>query len=206
MKTTSVELNEMLKVNETQNQMRNLGGINSGDAFFLNGYSLDDEGIVDLPLVGEIKLVGMTAKEAKLAVEEKLKKYVTQENYYVQVRLGGIRYSALGEFFRPGKYTVLQNRVTIYEAIANAGDMTTAANRTEILLVRQYPDGTRTHTINLLSDKIMESEFFFIRPNDMIYAQPLKVKQLGTGLTFAQSLQLALSLITVTVLIITANK
>lgn len=205
MKTTSAELNEILEVNDSDNQLRNMGGLTSGDAFFLNGYTLDDNGFVNLPLLGEIKLVGMNVREAQLTIEERLKKYIREDNFFVRVRLGGIRYSALGEFNRPGKFTILQNRVTIFEAIANAGDMTTAAKRKSIRLVRQYPDGTRTHTINLLSDKVIASEFFFIRPNDMIYAEPMKVKQLGTGMTFAQSLQLTLSMITVALLVLSAT-
>lgn len=205
MKTTSAELNEILQVNNAEAPIRNMGGLNSGDIFFLNGYTVDSDGFVDLPLVGEIKIVGMDVKEAKLAIEEKLKKYILKDNYYVRVRLGGIRYSALGEFNHPGKFTVLQNRVTIFEAIANAGDMTTVAKRTKVHLVRQYPEGVKTHTVDLLNDKIMESEFFFIRPNDMIYAEPMKVKQLGTGMTFAQSFQLALSVITAVVLIVSVT-
>ncbi len=205
MKTTSAELNEILKVTDSENNLRNMGGLNTGDAFFLNGYTIDNDGIVNLPLVGEIKMVGMNVKEAKLAVEEKLKKYIREDNYFVRVRLGGIRYSALGEFNRPGKFTILQNRVTIFEAIANAGDMTTTAKRTMVRLVRQYPQGSRTHTINLLNDKIIESEFFFIRQNDMLYAEPMRVKQLGTGLTLAQTLQLTLSVVTVAFLFINAT-
>jgi polysaccharide biosynthesis/export protein len=202
MKTNSAELNEILKIDDNQNQIRNMEGLNSGDAFFLSGYTVDSDGFVNMPLVGAIKVVGMNVKETKQAIEEKLEKFVLEDNYYVRVRLGGIRYSALGEFARPGKFTVLQNRLTIFEAIANAGDLTTSAKRTSIRLMRQYPEGVRMHTINLLSDKIMESEFFFIRPNDMIYAEPMKVKQLGTGVTLAQSLQLALSVITVALLYI----
>jgi polysaccharide export outer membrane protein len=202
MKTTSAELNEILKVDDATNTIRNMGGLNSGDAFFLTGYTVDSDGIVSLPLVGDIRVIGMTVGEVKTAIEAKLAKYVLEDNYFVRVRIGGIRYSALGEFHRPGKFTVLQNRLTIFEAIANAGDMTTTANRTRIRLVRQYPDGVQTHTINLLSNDIMESEFFLIRPNDLIYAEPMRVKQLGTGMTLAQSLQLTLSVITVGLLFI----
>ena len=205
MKTTSPELNEILSVSTTENQIRNLGGLNSGDAFFLNGYTIDDQGMVDLPLLGQLKLVGLTINQAKQEIESKITQFITKDNYYVRVRLGGVRYSALGEFVKPGKYTILQNRVTIFDAIANAGDMTTVAKRSQVLLIRQYPEGTRTHKINLLNEKIMESEFFFIRPNDIIYAEPMKVKQLGTGMTLAQSLQLALSVATVAFLIINTN-
>ncbi len=196
MKTTSLELNEMLNVRDNSTQLRSMDGLSSGDAFFLIGYTIDVDGMVELPLVGKIKMVGLNVKEAKQAVEEKLVKFVNKDNYFVRVRLGGIRYSALGEFNQPGKFTILQNQITIFEAIANAGDLTVVANRSEIVLMRQYPEGIKTHTINLLNDKIQDSEFFFIRPNDMIYARPLKVKQIGTGVTLLQTFQVLVSLAT----------
>lgn len=196
MKTTSLELNEMLNVRDNSAQLRTMDGLSSGDAFFLIGYTIDSDGMVELPLVGKIKMVGLNVKEAKRAVEEKLVKFVNKDNYFVRVRLGGIRYSAIGEFTKPGKFTILQNQITIFEAIANAGDLTTIANRSEIVLMRQYPEGIKTHTINLLNDKIQDSEFFFIRPNDMIYARPLKVKQIGTGVTLLQTFQVLVSLAT----------
>lgn len=196
MKTTSTELNEILKV-ENESHLRNVGGLNSGDAFFLNGYSIDDRGVVNLPLIGEIKLVGKSVNEAKAAITEKLKQFIKEDNFYVRVRLGGIRYSALGEFNRPGKFTILENRVTIFDAIANAGDMTIVAKRSKVVLIRQYPEGSRRHIVNLLDSKILESEFYFIRPNDILYAEPMKVKQLGTGITAAQTFQLVLSVLTV---------
>ena len=118
----------------------------------------------------------------------------------VDVHIGFLRASALGEFNRPGKYTILQNRVTIYDAIANAGDMTSLAKRTELLLVRQYPDGSKTFTIDLLSDSLKASEFFFLRPNDLLYAKPKKKKHWGTGITFAQTLSLILATATVVLL------
>jgi polysaccharide export outer membrane protein len=206
MNTTSLELNQILSGSRDEFQIRNLTGFNSGDIFFLTGYTLDDDGIVDLPLVGELKIVGMNVKEAKLAIEEKMEKYVNKDNYYVRVRLGGIRYSALGEFNRPGKYTILQNRVTIFEAIANAGDMTTLAKRNEILIIRQYPDGSRTYTVDLLSDNIKNSEFFFIRPNDLIYAKPKRKKHWGTGITFAETLTLFLAIVTVVLLYVNVTR
>ena len=120
--------------------------------------------------------------------------------------LGGIRYGAIGEFNRPGKYTILQNRLTIFEAIANAGDMTSLAKRDEVQLMRQYPDGTRTYVIDLLSDNIKESEFFFIRPNDLIYAKKKKKKHWGTGITFAQTLTLFLATVTVVLLYVNVTR
>src|SRR5690554_5030415 len=208
LRTSSPELNELLGVGDgMENQMRSMGGImQGGDIFFLTGFSLDEEGMVELPLLGQIKLVGLSIKEAKAVIENRMKTYVAEGNYYVRVRLGGIRYSALGEFNQPGKYTILQNRVTIFEAVANAGDLTPIAKRNWINLIRQYPDGSRAHKINLINDNIMKSEFYFIRPNDVIYAEPMKVRELGTGVTFLQTFQLLISGLTVALLVINTTR
>jgi polysaccharide export outer membrane protein len=166
---------------------------------------LNDNGIVELPVIGKVKIVGMNTENAKIAIENELKKIVRDNEYFVRVRLGGIRYSALGEFARPGKYTILQNRVTIFEAIANAGDLTIQAKRDNIMLIRQYPDGSKAYRVNLNDNNIMASEFYFIRPNDMIYVEPMKVRELGTGTNFLQTLQLLTALATLALLVYTAT-
>lgn len=209
LRTTSPELNELLGVGAgTESQTRNMnsGMLQGGDIFFLTGFSIDEEGMVELPLLGQVKLVGLSLNQAKMAIEDRMKTYISQGNYYVRVRLGGIRYSALGEFNRPGKYTILQNRATIFEAIANAGDLTLVAKRNWVNLIRQYPDGSRAHKINLINENIMKSEFYFIRPNDVIYAEPMKVRELGTGVTFLQTFQLLISGLTVALLVINTTR
>jgi polysaccharide biosynthesis/export protein len=211
-KTSDPILNSMLDINDTGGTNRNrmmMGGgggmMSGGDIFYLSGYTLDDRGFVDMPVLGKIELVGMNVETAKAAIEKELKKFVRDEDYFVRVRLGGIRFSALGEFARPGKYTVLQNRVTIFEAIATAGDLTVIAKRDDVMLIRQYPEGSRAHRINLNNNEIMSSEFYFVRPNDMIYAEPMKVRELGTGTTFIQTLQLMSALATLALLLYTTT-
>ncbi len=207
-KTTSPEINEMFTFSAVSDQMRMMSGglANTGDIFFLNGYTIDNSGKIELPMIGEVTLVGLTTKEAKKLIEAKVKDYVKEDEYFVRVRLGGIRYSALGEFNRPGRYTMMQNRVSIYEAIANAGDMTTLAKRNSINIVRQYPDGSKTHKVNLNHKGLMASEFYFLKPNDLIYAEPMKVRELGTGVTFLQTFQLAITSLTAVLLVISATQ
>lgn len=204
-KTTDPTLNLVFGAvsNDTQNQAAMSGGQGAGDAFFMNGYTIDDEGMVEIPLIGKLKIDGMTTEQAKLEVEKEVLKYVNQNEFFVRVRLGGIRFSALGEFNRSGKYTILQNRVTIFEAIAFAGDLSRVAKRDEILLVRQYPDGSQIHKINLLDRELLGSEYFFLKPNDMIYAEPMKVKEIGAGNTLVETLTLLTTSITAIALILT---
>lgn len=207
-KTTDPVLNEVFNVvSGDNNSMSTMGGSQgAGDAFFMNGYTIDDQGNVEIPLVGVIKIVGLSTKEAKELVESKVVRYVKENEYFVRVRLGGIRFSALGEFNKSGKYTILQNRVTIYEAIAFAGDLSRLANRDQILLLRQYPDGSQIHKINLLDRKLLGSEYFFLKPNDMIYAEPMKVREIGAGNTLVETLTLFTTTITAIALILTLTR
>ncbi|TFV97911.1 sugar transporter [Algoriphagus kandeliae] len=204
--TRDEELNALFSpfTNNNQNMgMMGGGGQAGGDAFFMNGYTLDDKGFVELPLIGEIELIGLTTEQAQTVIEKEVSKYVKEGEFFIRVRLGGIRFSALGEFNSPGKITILQNRVTIFEAIAAARDLSILAKRDEIVLVRQYPTGSQIHRINLNDKALLGSEFYFIRPNDLIYAEPLKVREIGNTTNFIQSLTLLTTTITAIALILT---
>ncbi len=187
------------------NQQMQVSGQNGGDVYYMSGYSVDKNGNVRLPIIGEVNVQEKTLEEARIQIEKQLREYVTTE-LYVKVKLGGIRYSALGEFRKPGKFVVLQDRMTIFEAIANAGDLSTIAKRDQILLIRQYPEGTKLHRLNLNDRHLVESPFYFIQPNDQIYAEPMKVREVGAGENAAQSLTLLISAITAAVLIINVSK
>ncbi|SHN07048.1 polysaccharide export outer membrane protein [Cyclobacterium lianum] len=205
-KTTSPELNEIFGIAGDESVRMNMaqGAQNGGDIFFINGYTVDENGQVELPLLGEIDLLGLTTKQAQSKIESQLRAYVNEEDFFVRVRLGGVRFSALGEFNRSGNFTILQNRISIFQAIAHAGDMTTTAKRNEVVLIRQYPEGTKSFRINLNDKRIVESEFYFIRPNDLLYAEPMKIRELGTGVNFVQTFQLAVTTLSAVLLVLNA--
>ena len=201
------EINQMFGGGSLMNQNMQAGVQSGGDLYYMTGYTVDEEGEVELPYLGSVKVQGLTLEEAKEAVDNQVATLF--KNYYLQVKLGGIRYSALGEFQNPGKKVILQNQATIFEAIAASGDLTQVAKRNEIKLIRQYPDGTQIHTLNLLDQSIIGSPYYFIQPNDVIYAEPLPQKAWGIGVTGAQtfttiistlstSLALTLSIISLT--------
>lgn len=173
-----------------------------GDIYYMTGFSLDREGFIELPLVGKVNIGNQTLTEAKASISEELEKYFINDDYFLRVKLGGIRYSALGEFRRPGKFVVLQDRMTIFEAIANAGDLNVAAKRDEVLLIRQYPDGTKLHRINLNDRHLIHSPYYFIQPNDQLYVEPMKIRELGSGENFSQSLTLIVTSISAAALVL----
>ncbi|GMQ23406.1 polysaccharide biosynthesis/export family protein [Algoriphagus sp. oki45] len=187
--------------NQVNAQGMNLMAQSGGDIYYMTGYTVDKNGNIRLPIIGEVQVKDKTIEEAREEIEKRLKSFVVTE-VYVKVKLGGIRYSALGEFRRPGKFVVLQDRMTILEAIANSGDLTNIAKRDEILLIRQYPEGTRLHRINLNDRQLVASPFYFIQPNDQLYAEPMKVREVGAGENAAQSLTLFISAITAAALIL----
>lgn len=157
-----------------------------GDLYYITGYSIDQAGDIDIPFVGKVAVAGLTLEEAYDAVDLKVNGLFS--NYHLQVKLGGVRFSALGEFNAPGKHVVMQNQVTILEALALCGDLSAVANRSTIKLIRQYPEGTRIHELNLLEQELIGSPLYFIQPNDVIYAEPLPQRAWGVGVTGAQTL------------------
>lgn len=191
--------------NISRNQMIGQVAQGGGDIFYMTGYKVNEYGNIRMPLIGEVKVDQMTVEEIRQEIEKRLRTYVTSE-LFVSVKLGGIRFSTLGEFRRPGKYVVLQDRLTIFEAIAQSGDLTTVAKRDELMLLRQYPDGTRIHKINLNDRNIIHSPYYFIQPSDQLYVQPMKIREVGAGENASQSLALIISSISAVALVLNLIK
>lgn len=166
------------------------GMVQNGDPYYMFGYTVDDSGYVELPVIGKVLVVDLTTDQAKAKVQAEVDKFFA--GAYVSVNIGGVRFSVLGEVMRPGKYVVLQNRLTIFEALANAGDLNAIANRKAVQIIRQYPNGSEIITIDLTRRDIMTSPYYLVRPNDVIYIQPLKVREFGTGVTGQQTLSTVL--------------
>lgn len=185
-RSTNEDANKLFSINNQSNQgSAQAGASRGGDVYYMTGYNINNKGEVELPYIGSVNVEGKTLKEAKIKIEERVSKYLN--SYYLSVKLGGIRFSTIGEFNRPGKNVILQNQATIFEAIALCGDLTPLAKRDEIKIIRQYPEGSKIHSINLLKDNIINSPFYFIHPNDVIYAVPLPQKSTGLGVTGANT-------------------
>ena len=181
------EANKLFSIQGTQSQqVMQVGAQNGGDLYYMTGYTVNDNGAIELPFIGEVVVKGKSLKEAKASIDNEVARYF--KTYYLSVKLGGIRFATLGEFNSSGKQVILQNQATIYEAIAAAGDLSPLAKRDEIRLIRQYPEGTKVHTINLLDQSIIGSPYYFIQPNDILYAEPLPQKAYGFGVTGAQTI------------------
>jgi polysaccharide export outer membrane protein len=155
----------------------------------MNGYSIDQEGMVDIPRLGKIKIAGLTEDQAKELVQEKINAYF-KDDVYVRLRLPGIRYTTMGEFNRVGVQIIYKNRATLFDALANSGETSLLGKKNQLFLIRQYGEGTKIHQINLNDRALLASPFFFIQPNDILYIEPMKIRQIGTAENLTSSLAL----------------
>ena len=119
-----------------------------------------------------------------------------EADLFVTVKLAGIRYTVVGEVADPGTKTELTEKLSVLEAIANAGDIPLTGDRTDVLIIRQYPGGQRVHHIDLTTIDAMSSPYFYLQPNDTVAVNPLPQKALGIGTTGLQSLTTILSIVT----------
>jgi polysaccharide biosynthesis/export protein len=179
----------------------------SSEGNYFSGYSVDDHGNIRLPILGEINVLGYTAEEVRIKIEKMLHEqyFKTEAGIFVIVKLAGFRYSINGEVGSTGTKIIYQDKVNIMEAIANAGDITVVGDRKDVKVIRTYPQGSETFSIDLTDSKAVNSPAYHLQPNDYIYVKPLKQKSWGTGTTGIQSLTTiisVLSLITTTLLLI----
>ncbi|WP_138434658.1 polysaccharide biosynthesis/export family protein [Winogradskyella algicola] len=180
----------------------------SAERAYFDGFTVDIHGNIRIPNLGTLNVLGYTADEIEKMIEQKLldEQFKETANVFVTVKLAGLRYTATGEINSPGTVTLFKERVNIFEAIANAGEIPITGNRKEVMIIRQYPQGQKIHHLDLTDINVMKSPYYYIQPNDMIYVKPLKQKSTGTGETAVSSLATiatVVSLITSGVLIFT---
>ncbi|MEO6978008.1 MAG: polysaccharide biosynthesis/export family protein [Mucilaginibacter sp.] len=144
-----------------------------------SGYLVDKEGTVNISIVGKVKLAGLTTFEATQVVQTAVNIYYKHAT--VNVRFANFKINVTGEVLRPGTYTMPNEKVTILDALALAGDLTIFGKRENVLLIRDNPDGTRTpYRINLKNSNIMSAPYFYLRQNDFIYVEARKAKSDAT--------------------------
>lgn len=173
---------------------------------YFDGFTVDIHGNIRVPTLGKMNVLGFTTEEIEKMIEKKLleEEFKETANIFVTVKLTGLKYTALGEVGRPGTNILYQERVNILEAIANTGEINEVGNRKDVLIIRQFPQGQKIYHIDLTDVNVMNSPYYYIQPNDMIYVKPLKQQAWGAGTNVLQSITAIatiLSLVTTTILL-----
>lgn len=151
--------------------------LTSDASIYLQSYTLDEEGCIELPLTGKIELKNLTVDQAKERMQNELDKFVHQTTLFV--KLSNFNLTVLGEVVQPGTYKIYQSQINLFEAIAMAGSMTSFAKNDEVRIIRQTDNGSEIVTVDMGKADILSSPYYYLKPNDIIYVEPLKIKQWG---------------------------
>ncbi len=134
------------------------------------GYIVDSDGNIDFPIVGRIKVAGMTITTAKNLLNDKLQVYLKQA--VINVRFLNLRVTVMGEVKKPGTIKFSSKRLTVLEAIGEAGDLTDYANRDSVLIIREKDGKRSTARLNLQDRNILSSPYFYLEQHDVVYIAP----------------------------------
>jgi polysaccharide export outer membrane protein len=176
-----IQQNDLLSVSiNSLNQESNvLFAVNTKNAgaesnYKVDGYRVSKDGMINLPVVGNVRLEGLTIEQAQATISKELDKYVKKP--VVDVQLVNFKVTVIGEVNRPSTFTVQGDNINLLEALGMAGDMTVYGKRENILVIRQQ-DGQRVmKRLNLNNQDVMDSPFFYLKQNDVVYVEPDKSK------------------------------
>ena len=153
------------------------GYLSSEANIYLQTTTIDEEGCVEMPLIGKILVKNLTVEEAKDKLQKAVNTYINGST--LVVKLSNFNLKLLGEESRPGNYKIYQTRINLFEAVAMAGNMTSFAKKDEVKIIRQTDNGSEIITVDMGKADILSSPYYYLKPNDIVYVEPLKIKQWG---------------------------
>ena len=144
----------------------------------LQTYLVDNKGCIEFPVIGTTKVGGLTKSACEKLIHDKIQRFMNaEENPIVTVRMSNYKISVLGEVNSPGMFTVSNEKINIFEALAQAGDLTIYGVRDRVKLIREDEKGHKdVYTLNLNDAEIINSPYYYLQQNDVIYVEPNKVK------------------------------
>ena len=148
-------------------------GNNNGE---ISGYTLDEKGNIDFPVIGSLHIAGMTKSQIATLIKKRLVEEDLVKDPVVTVEFMNLYFSVLGEVKTPGKYSITKDQISFLEAISMAGDLTIYGKRDAIFVIREENGERVTHWVDIRSKDIFTSPVYYLKQNDVVYVQPNKVR------------------------------
>lgn len=147
-------------------------------------YAVDDDGTINFPIVGRIKVEGLSRLEVEQLIGDKIKPYLAEsENPIVTVRINSFHFTILGEVGSPGVKTSGREKCSLLDAIAMSGDINILGKRDNIMLIREAADGGKSvHRLNILDPSVMKSPYFYLQQNDVLYIEPNSIRKTNASI------------------------
>ncbi|MBP5713830.1 MAG: polysaccharide biosynthesis/export family protein [Prevotella sp.] len=177
----------------------NMSGGQAAGAPYVTGYTIDPDGTIDFPVLGKITIGGMTRHEAVQTIQNKLREEQLKDAI-VTIEFLNLNYTVTGEVQRPGVFSIGKDRMTLIEALGNAGDLTVFGKRDSVMVVRQQGNDRKVYNLSMNSARdLMTSEAFYVKQNDIIYvkANNTKARQSLTAGNETRSISFWMSLASV---------
>lgn len=145
----------------------------------LQDYLVSNDGTIVFPIIGKIKVAGLTKTECESMILEKIKPFLADtEKPIVTVRMSSYSIAVLGEVQKPGSFQVTREKINVFEALAQAGDMTIYGVRDRVRLIREDGDGKKEiHILDLTDANIINSPYYYLQQNDIVYVEPSNIKK-----------------------------
>jgi polysaccharide export outer membrane protein len=154
----------------------------------LQSYLVSNDGKINFPVLGKIKVSGLTRKELEAMLLEKIGSAFSREKPIITIRFVNYTVNILGEVQKPGKYETTNDRLTIFEGLALAGDLTIYGRRDNVKVLRENGDGSKEYiTLNLSDKDIIYSPAFYLEQNDVVYVEPNKSRSNSSNYGAAES-------------------
>ena len=156
----------------------NATGYLSTGAGSLQTYLVDNDGFINFPVVGQLKVGGMTKRQCENYIRDKILPYMSKtENPIVTVKMASFKVTVAGEVKAPGVFNVDQEKISVIEALARAGDLTIYGKRGNVLLIREDATGEKSvHRLNLNDANLINSPYYYLQQNDYLYVEPNSVQ------------------------------
>ena len=162
--------------------MQMMQGSGVGGSYDLYTYLVQEDGCIDFPMVGRVPVRGMTTREVKRVLEDELSSFIKSYGDYqmmsVEVKIVRRSFSVISDR-GSGTFNIQKEKVTIFEALAMAGDIGDFGDRSKVRIVREKEGLTQVKEFDVRSEDIINSEFYYIEPNDVIYIQRIKGQSFG---------------------------
>ena len=188
-----------IKATEPFNQ-QSVYQVNSGmqNNPYAKNYTVDENGYINYPLIGNVKVGGLTRTEAENELKSKISKYIV--NPGVNINFTNFRISVLGEVAKPGNFTIPNERVSILDALGMAGDLTINGVRNNIMVIREQNGQKQTYNVDLTSKEILNSPVYYLAQNDVIYVEPNNAKISSSEFTPNYSLWISVAGVIISVI------
>ena len=169
----------------------------------LQSYLVDSDGNIEFPVLGTVHVAGLTRQQLVEKLKEKISKYV--QNPIVNVKIINFQVTVLGEVNRPGTFTVPDERISLSKAIGLAGDLTIYGRRDNVLILRETAEGKKYEYVNLTDSDVLNSPFYYLRQNDVVYVEPNSAQMQGASYNRNASVYISIASVLISLIVVIAR-